>query len=450
MGNTFSQNRAAERYTQTFVPYEGTLVPGGESEKFLHGKFTCNQEPTQTPAFRLLFVVDCSLSMKQSMDTVKKTLKFIVSRILESVEKDGSMHREIGIISFSDEAEILLQFTRATNSEGHKFSEAVERLHVSSLTNISDALRVASKMVELSHEKYPIPAVVILLSDGAPTEGITERSTLISFAKRLVFPLGHLIAIGFGVHYDPILLAKIGQYVHIPDSEAVPRTIGAIYSVASTFFGTNASLKIFATKPLQVYSSAMKNEGVVGPRDDYVIPIGLLFPGRTFEFLVCMKDVDRATIILEADMWDPVQGKTGKIQKDFVVHSQKFGLSPIQREIQELYYTSEIGRLTSVMESRTKADHESVIRTIEKICDSWTKHGDELGKVNAKKLEEVVKTLKDVFIDGQQTGLDLDAFYTASVTRSQTSYGGHYATDYQNREAESATAYVKQKAHTTV
>jgi uncharacterized protein YegL len=453
MGNTYSRNQeegTSEQYRLTFASHEGFLVPGGESEKILHAKFECCQEPRQTPAVRVLFVVDCSLSMKDSMKTVKKSLEFIVSRILESFEKDGSIHREIGVISFSDEAGIILPFTRVTNSNAPTFFEAVESLHVLGLTNISAALGMASQMVKISHERSPIPSVVIFLSDGAPTEGIQDRSSLISFAKRLPFPLGHIIAIGYGQHYDPILLAKIGQYVHIPGSEAIAPTIGAIYSVASTFFGTNASLNIFAAKPLRVYSSVMKNEGVVGPRDDYVIPIGLLFPGRTFEFLVSMTGVDRFTIKLEGHLWDPIQGKTVKVQKEIVTPSTKSNPLPLQRENQELYFTSEIGRLTSVMESRTQTDHEEVVGKIEKMCHSWTMHGGELGRVNAEKLLAIVKSLKDVFIDGPQTSLNLDAFYIASTTRSQTSYGGDYTTSYQNQEAQSAYVYVKQKPHTTV
>jgi Ca-activated chloride channel family protein len=186
-------------------------------------------------ALALTFVVDTSGSMRegQRLELVKHALLTLVSRL------DG--RDRIGIVTFSDDARLVLPMTAADAKA--EIAAVVQRLQPDGSTNAEAGLRLGYELAAtgLDPERH---SRVVFLSDGVANVGQTDQERIAADVRerRDAGILLNTIGVGMGNHNDVFLeqLADRGDGVcdYVDDARAVQRAIverftGAFQPVAA-------------------------------------------------------------------------------------------------------------------------------------------------------------------------------------------------------------------------
>ncbi|CAF0759140.1 unnamed protein product [Rotaria sp. Silwood1] len=171
------------------------------------------------------------------LDLVKHALKTIISS-LQGQDR-------LSIVSFSDNANILLHLTKMDDEGKSKALSAIEHLSVGGLTNLWDGLRTGLEV--LSKEQHSIGSIsaLFLLTDGCPN--IEPRGGHLKSLRKLKTEIKFTCTVntfGFGYNLDSKLLEDIsilgncGSYAFIPDGSFV----GTIFvNAISTLLTTAAN-----------------------------------------------------------------------------------------------------------------------------------------------------------------------------------------------------------------
>jgi Ca-activated chloride channel homolog len=149
----------------------------------------------------ITFVIDVSGSMAgKKLKQAKKALLFCI----ENLNKGDRFE----IIRFSTEAEAL--FTKLTNTNEGNLQQArefIDELKAIGGTNIDDALSLALNMKTHSSKPY----MIIFLTDGKPTIGVTEEKSLINKIKDHNSSGTRIFTFGIGNEINTHLLDKITE-----------------------------------------------------------------------------------------------------------------------------------------------------------------------------------------------------------------------------------------------
>ncbi|MEZ5306883.1 MAG: VIT and VWA domain-containing protein [Pyrinomonadaceae bacterium] len=139
----------------------------------------------------IVFVLDTSGSMAEQgkIDKAKKALLYGID-ILGAGDK-------FNVISFAGEEHLMesepIAATASGKQMGRKF---VEDLKPTGGTNINDALKAALKQFDSSDR----PKMLVFLTDGLPTVGVTDIDTILGNARKV--QVSQLRLFPFGVGYD--------------------------------------------------------------------------------------------------------------------------------------------------------------------------------------------------------------------------------------------------------
>jgi Ca-activated chloride channel homolog len=139
----------------------------------------------------VIFVLDTSGSMAEEgkMEKARAALRFGVSSL--------DARDRFNIISFAGEEHLLTERLIAANEEGKREArEFIERMKATGGTNINDALLAAIKQLQGGER----PQMIVLITDGQPTVGVTQASKIMSNAKEANKLNARLFT--FGVGYD--------------------------------------------------------------------------------------------------------------------------------------------------------------------------------------------------------------------------------------------------------
>ncbi|AWB09904.1 Ca-activated chloride channel family protein [Thermodesulfobium acidiphilum] len=161
------------------------------------------------------FVLDTSGSMNETVND-KSKIEIVVEslkKILESnILKDDD---EISIITFDDEAKIVLPFTAATKSE--KIFSSFEQIKTGTVgTNLGAGMKVS---LDLLKDKAGIKKMVVL-TDG----NVFDPDQVEKVLDELVFSNISVISVGVGDEWNEDLLCRIsdrtlGKPLHLSDVE---------------------------------------------------------------------------------------------------------------------------------------------------------------------------------------------------------------------------------------
>jgi len=142
----------------------------------------------------------------------------------------------------------LLSFSSDTDAYAGSLREAgeaaeaiawVEQLAARGSTDINRALLEAQ--AQLNPER---PAIVLFLTDGLPTEGVTDREAILDNLARSAPDSLRLFSFGVGYDVDAVLLDTLSETHHgattyvLPDQD-IEETVSAFYSKVSTPVLTN-------------------------------------------------------------------------------------------------------------------------------------------------------------------------------------------------------------------
>ncbi|XP_058874171.1 inter-alpha-trypsin inhibitor heavy chain H3-like isoform X8 [Acipenser ruthenus] len=177
--------------------------------QIVNGYFVHYFAPTDLPRMRknVVFVIDRSGSMhgKKMQQTREALLK-----ILEDIHEDD----HFGLITFDSEVSTwkstLVQATPEMVQQAKTF---VGRITDRGVTDINAAVLKGVEMLKISKEERKLPersvSIIILLTDGDPTSGVTNLEQIQSNIKKGIEGLYTLYCLGFGFDVNYNFLEKL-------------------------------------------------------------------------------------------------------------------------------------------------------------------------------------------------------------------------------------------------
>ncbi len=195
----------------------------------------------------LCLVLDRSGSMEgPPFEFAKQACTYLVDQLTD--------HDVLSIVTFSDTVDVVMPPRKIVNKQLVK--EHIMRLTVGDTTNIYDALGVGTQ--QLTSVNLPgYQAHLILLTDGEPTVGIKDFSTIVSVAARAKEFGFHITALGFGPDYNEELLAGIarrsgGKYYYIDQPQRIPEVFQQELVRLMTVVARNPKLEVLLARWVQV------------------------------------------------------------------------------------------------------------------------------------------------------------------------------------------------------
>jgi Ca-activated chloride channel family protein len=195
----------------------------------------------------LCLVLDRSGSMEGApFEFAKQACAYLVDQLTEQ--------DVLSIVTFSDTVDVVMPPRKIVNKQLVK--DHIMRLTVGDTTNIYDALVVG--MQQATSVNLPgYQTHLILLTDGEPTVGIKDFSTIVSAAARAKEFGFHITALGFGPDYNEELLAGIarrsgGKYYYIDQPQRIPEVFQQELVRLMTVVARNPKLEVQLARWVQV------------------------------------------------------------------------------------------------------------------------------------------------------------------------------------------------------
>jgi Ca-activated chloride channel family protein len=146
------------------------------------------------PEKDIVFVLDTSGSMadRGKLDQAKKALNYCLANL-----NDGD---RFNLIRFSTEAEpFFAELEHPTKQRLERASDYLDKLKPTGGTAIDDALDAALKCRQGDSDSRRRPFIIVFLTDGAPTIGVTDEDQIV---KRAVDRAGDVRIFCFGIGQD--------------------------------------------------------------------------------------------------------------------------------------------------------------------------------------------------------------------------------------------------------
>jgi Ca-activated chloride channel family protein len=195
----------------------------------------------------LCLVLDRSGSMEGApFEYAKQACAYIVDQLTEQ--------DVLSIVTFSDTVDVVMPPRKIINKQLVK--DHIMRLTVGDTTNIYDALVVGTQQAT-SVNLPGYQTHLILLTDGEPTVGIKDFSTIVGVAARAKEFGFHITALGFGPDYNEELLAGIarrsgGKYYYIDLPQRIPEVFQQELVRLMTVVARNPKLEVQLSRWVQV------------------------------------------------------------------------------------------------------------------------------------------------------------------------------------------------------
>lgn len=151
----------------------------------------------------LTFVIDTSGSMERErrLELVKDSMRLLI----DGLGRDDS----VAIVTFGDDARIILPPTHATDDE--RILDAIDELRPGGSTNLEAGLRLG---YELARETLTENAIdrVVLASDGVANVGLTDPDGILSRIREDAAAGIELVSVGVGMgNYNDVLLEQLAD-----------------------------------------------------------------------------------------------------------------------------------------------------------------------------------------------------------------------------------------------
>jgi Ca-activated chloride channel family protein len=214
--NAFDQAYPAPRDGTFAVHLDGGPSPFLErDERLLRVGIKARESSERTrPDAALTFVIDTSGSMgrEDRLELVKDSLR----KLVLGLGKGDS----IAVVTFGDDARVVLPPTRATDQE--TILRAIDRLQPGGSTNLEAGLRLGYSLARETTHEDGIDRIV-LASDGVANVGLTDGDAILRSIREDASAGIQLVAIGVGMgNYNDALLETLadqgdGFYAYVND-----------------------------------------------------------------------------------------------------------------------------------------------------------------------------------------------------------------------------------------
>jgi Ca-activated chloride channel family protein len=149
-------------------------------------------------------VIDHSGSMrdKTASHHPMRDAKDAARRAIDSLTAQDSF----SLVGYSTDADTLVSFGPATEARKAMAREVIEKMYADGGTNISDGLKFGAQTLREATGQVDR---VVLISDGQPTEGISNREGLSALAADLAAEGISITTVGVGLEFDERVMTEI-------------------------------------------------------------------------------------------------------------------------------------------------------------------------------------------------------------------------------------------------
>ena len=282
----------------------------------------------------LLLVLDHSGSMDgEKFQQVKQAAHYILDN-LNSADR-------FNIITFSTDIEMYAGQLRPA-SEAAEARSWVDRLQAVGSTDINRALLEAAAMVDPERSTY-----LIFLTDGLPTEGVTDSPSILSNFSAAAPDNLRLFAFGAGYDVDTILLDTLTQDHHGRSTYVQPGM--KLDEILSSFYNGIST---------PVLTSLELSFGDVSTYDLYPYPLPDLFAGSQVILLGRYREGGETDISLTGEVNGEKQTFTFQDQ----IFTKQSPANSLQASIPRLWATRKVGYLLN--EIRLQGANQEIIDQI--------------------------------------------------------------------------------------
>jgi len=208
----------------------------------------------------LCLVIDRSGSMEgEPLDYVKRACGHVVDLLDQS--------DILSVVTFEDRVDVVMPARRVVNKALIK--EHISRIQPGNTTNIYDGIAAgASQVASVRGEGYVNRVVV--LTDGEPTSGVKDYSSIVGCAAEQRTRGITTTALGFGQEYNEELLAGLakrggGNYYYIARPELIPEVFRSELEQLLTIVAKNIRLRMVLGKWVEV-RQVYGQQPIFGPR----------------------------------------------------------------------------------------------------------------------------------------------------------------------------------------
>lgn len=228
--------------TATLTPSrEATMANGPAREQFLLELLaggTPGVAGGRTP-LNLCLVIDRSGSMEgMPLEYAKHACNHVVDLL--------SSNDVLSIVTFEETVDLLMAPQRVTQKD--QIRQGIAQIVAGNTTNLHGGISLAMQQVAQMDEPGRATRIVVL-SDGDPTAGIKDYSSLVNFASDVKSRGVTITFLGFGPDYNEELLAGMakksgGNYYFIPRPELIPEVFRTELERLFTVVARNITLKL--------------------------------------------------------------------------------------------------------------------------------------------------------------------------------------------------------------
>jgi Ca-activated chloride channel family protein len=200
----------------------------------------------------IVFVIDRSGSMSgEKMEQAKEALQFILRQL---GEKD-----RFSIVDFDDVVDVLaFDLLSVSGRNIQDASRYVDQLYARGNTDIERALTTGLDILAESEEREAAK-VVVFLTDGLPTAGVTDEGLIARSVRRANDGVGasvHVFGVGYDVNthlLDRLAAENHGAVVYVEPGQSLERALTEFYSQVAHPLLTEVKIDFDGMKVSEVY-----------------------------------------------------------------------------------------------------------------------------------------------------------------------------------------------------
>ncbi len=303
----------------------------------------------QRPAKTVLFVVDKSGSMSgKKIEQAREALKFVLNNL-----RDGDL---FNIVAYDSKVETFRPELERFNKESREEALGyVEGLFAGGGTNIHAALSQGLGMLKDEDR----PTYVLFLTDGMPTNGVTNEAEIAAVAKQMNTVRARIMAFGVGHDVNSRLLDRLsrdgfGLSEYVTPEEDIEEHVARVYS------------RISAPVLSQVRISIERDA------DDQNPIVNRLYPGGTFDLFEGEQLVLVGRYRKSGDVQIRLTGKVGDQEQNHTFQGELADREHGQSHafVAKLWATRRIGELIDELDLQ---GHNQEL--VDELITLSTKHG---------------------------------------------------------------------------